>query len=135
MTRSEAKNILLKEFISAYGLTTPVAYANNEEFEKPTNAPWIKFSVLENHANQRTIGSEGNRRYNRLGMISYQVFIPNNTGTYEGDILCEQINNIFEGKRFQGINCWLGLYRPVGINAQDLYQFNGEISFEFDETK
>jgi hypothetical protein len=135
MTRSEAKNILMKEFITEYASHTPVAYPNNEEFVKPTNAPWVRFLVEEITTKQNTIGKPGNRRYGRLGLIAYQVFIPNNTGTYEGDILCEKINNIFEGKRFGSINCWDGKYIPFGINAQDLYQFNGSISYTFDETK
>jgi hypothetical protein len=135
MKRSEAKNLLMKEFIAEYATHTPVAYPNNEEFVKPTNAPWVRFIVEDNTSSQRTIGKSGNRRYNRLGLITYQVFIPNNTGTYEGDILCEKINDIFEGKRFGSINCWEGRYIHYGINAQDLYQFNGSITYSFDETK
>ena len=135
MTRAEAKDVLLREFISVYGTTTPVAYENNEAFIKPTDAPWVRFLIQENTSDQKSIGAIGGRKYRRPGLISYQVFIPNNTGTYEGNLLCEKINDIFEGNRFGEITCWTGSWIEVGINSQDLYQFNGSIQFEHDQLK
>jgi hypothetical protein len=135
MNRIEAKNFLLKEFITEYGSTTPVAYDNNEEFVKPDNASWARFSVLNHTSYQATMGGEDNRRFSRYGLILFQVFIPVNTGTYEGDVLCEQILDIFEAKRFGSIVCKTGEYKEIGNTGNDLYQFNGSLPWEVDQTK
>lgn len=135
MTRSEAKDLLLKEFITQYGDTTPYALQNNEDFVKPTDSPWVRFIIRNNDAGIVSFGPKGQRRFGRMGSISYQVFIPINTGTYEGDILCEQINDIFEGERFGDIACKDGIWREIGVTNDEWFQFNGQIYYEFDQTK
>ncbi len=135
MTRSEAKNVLLKEFITEYAEATPVAYTNNENFTKPSNSSWVRFSIQNNDSFQATLGIAPVRRFERLGLITAQVFIPVNTGTYEGDILCESIINIFEGKRFGIIVCGTGVYSETGVTETDWFQFNIIIPYDFDQKK
>lgn len=134
MKRSDAKDLLLKEFIAEYGDTTPYDLQNNSNFIKPDTA-WVRFHVQNNDAGITSYGPKGQRRFTRMGIISYQVFIPVNTGTYEGDILCEQINDIFEGERFGDIVCKDGIWREIGVTNDEFFQFNGHISYEFDQTK
>lgn len=134
-TRVEAKDILLKEFISSYDLPYPVAYANNDNFTKPTTTPWIKFDIVNNNSRQVSFAVEGNRKFRRFGIISYQVYIPINTGTYDGGTICEAINDIFEGKRFEDIYCETGSWSEIGVTEDDLFMFQGTIYFNFDEIK
>jgi len=135
-TRTEAEDILLKEFRSSYSLGYPVAYENNEDFIKPTNAPWIRFQIKHNpHSGQVAFGEVGERKFERLGLIVYQVFIPLNTGTYDGNTTCDYINNIFEGNRFTDIYCEAGNWSEHGVTGDEWYQFNGVIFFNFDEIK
>jgi restriction endonuclease S subunit len=93
--------------------------------------------VLEDESGTLVLRSSNiqNGKFSKKDNVFVDLEIPEKKKTYEGDILCEKINNIFEGKRFGSINCWDGKYIPFGINAQDLYQFNGSISYTFDETK
>lgn len=135
MNRIEAKNFLLKEFISNYGETTPVAYTNNENFEKPSNEPWVRFSVDNVDSDQATMGDEGNRRFERYGRITSQVFVPPNTGTYDGEVICNTIINIFEGKRFGKIVCKTGIYKELNIAEDESFKFFIYIPYELDETK
>ena len=135
MTRTEAKNYIVKKFVDEYNDETPYVLDNNENFVKPENDVWVEFSVRYADAEQATIGEEGGRRFSRKGVIAYNVYIPPNTGTYDGDVLCEQINNIFEGKRFEQIICKTGTWKELGMNDQDEFQFYGYIYFELDEKK
>lgn len=142
-TRVTAKNILLNEFIDNFNTTTPVSYTNNDTFffttlsptTKPTDEPWVRFMIQDNFSIQASIGGEGGRNFDRKGIISYQVFIPINKGTFTGDTLCEEINDIFEGKRFNGVICETGTWIEIGATEDDLYQFNGSIPFWFYQKK
>lgn len=143
MTRQEAKNILLVEFNNNFDSTIPVAYTNSNSFRftngsstsKPTNSPWVRFKIQNNDSNQHTIGPKDGRRFGRYGLIEFQVYLPPNTGTYDGDTICEEIINIYEGERISGIVCHTGKYREVKNDEIDLFFFTGTIRFEFDETK
>jgi hypothetical protein len=135
MTRQEAKKTLLKYFIDNFDLGYQVAYSNNEYFTKPSDEPWVRFMILNQNSDQRSYGAKGNRRFDRRGIIAYQVFIPANTGTYDGDTICEYINNLFEGERFSEIVCDQGIYEEIGITEEDTFQYNGSIFYKFDEKK
>jgi len=134
-TRVTVIDILLKEFKSSYNLSYPVSYTNNEDFIKPTNTPWIKFDIVNNNSEQAGFSTEGNRRFRRFGIISYQVYVPPNTGTYNGGEICNTINNIFEGKRFDDVYCETGSWSEIGIVDNDFFMFQGIIYFNFDEIK
>jgi len=135
-TRTEAKDILLKEFLSSYQLGYPVAYENNEDFTKPTDSPWIRFIIKYNpHSSQVAFGEEGRRKFERLGIIAYQVYIPLNVGSYNGNVACDHINDIFEGNRFTDIYCEGGNWSEQGVTNDEWFQFNGTIFFNFDEIK
>ena len=137
MTRAEAKNNLVKEFINEYGSTTPVLYDNDEGgFTKPTDSAWVKFSVTNNDAFQATLGLAPSRRYERMGIIGAQVYIPTNPGTYDGDILCQTIVDIYESKRlYTDIICGTGIIKEYGVTEEDWYLFNVIIPYTFDEKK
>lgn len=143
MTRSEAKSILLNEFISNFDKTIPISYTNMSEFylttgvkvSKPTSSPWVRLFIQQDGTDWHTIGGEGGRRFERDGNINFQVFIPSGTGTSTGDAICEEIVDIFEGKRINSVVCLEGWWKEIKNNEADLFQFNGSINFTFDETK
>lgn len=135
MTRSEVKNFLMKKFIDEYTGSEPVCFPNDDKFDKPTNAAWIDFRIQNNDSYQASLGIAPRRRFERMGFILFNVYIPPNTGTYDGDQICEEILNIFEGKRFGSIVCTTGTYQEIGINNEDFFQFYGTVYFYFDETK
>jgi len=142
-TRQEAKIILLKEFISNFSNTIPVAFENKDEFffttgvktNKPTSSAWVRFLIQNNSSNQISYGSEGNRKFGRFGIISCQVFIPSGTGTDTGDDICEDIVDIFEGKRFTDVYCYAGTYSEMGIQEDGFYGFKVTIFWDLDEIK
>ena len=134
-TRTEAKNILIKEFIDSFTYSYPVSFENDPDFIKPDSELWVRFTVKNNPTAQTGFGKVGNRTFKRLGIISYQVFIPSGIGTYDGEVVCDHINSIFEGNRFTNVYCESGYWSESGVNEQDWFQFNGRIFFNFDEVK
>ncbi len=143
MTRSEVKNILLQEFLSGFNQTTAITLSNRNNFyystgtstAKPQEAPWVKFWIQNIQTVVKTIGAVSNRRFDRYGMIAAQVFLPENIGTSEGDILCDEIIEIFEGKRFGQIVCEDGYYRETGQVEDGYFTYDVTIYFYFQETK
>ena len=135
MKRTEAKNVLIKEFTDSFGYPYEVAHENNPGFVKPTDEPWVRFTVKNSISIQRSFGKEGQRKFERHGIISYQVFIPTGVGTYDGEVVCDHINDIFEGNRFETIYCEGGQWTEIGRDGTDWFQFNGRIFFNFDEIK
>lgn len=135
MTRTEVKNTLIKEFQDSFMYSHNVLYENNPDFVKSANEPWVRFTVKNGISMQRAFGSVGSRKFERHGIVSYQVFIPTGIGTYDGEVICDHINTIFEGKRFSDVYCESGYWTESGIDDTDWFQFNGRIFFNFDEIK
>jgi hypothetical protein len=142
-TRQEAKILLKKAFIANFNNTIPVAFENFDEFffttgvmtTKPSSSTWVRFVVQNNNTRQQSFASEGHRRFRRYGIVSCQVFIPSGTGTSVGDSLCEDIVDIFEGKRFSDVYCWGGTYSEMGIQEDGFYGFKVTIFFDVDDIK
>jgi hypothetical protein len=142
MIRSEAKSFLLKEFLSNFDTTVPISLSNRGFYlsdgtvsEKPVDEPWVKFWIQNNDANQHSFGAAPNRSWKRMGFIAAQVFIPEGTATYDGDILCEEIIDIFEGKRFSQIVCYAGTYREAGNIEEGYFTYDVTIYYDFYERK
>ncbi|MCP4341365.1 MAG: hypothetical protein GY799_21420 [Desulfobulbaceae bacterium] len=134
-TRLEAKNTLIKEFKSNYTFAYPVAYENDSKFSKVSGSPWLRFHIKNNKSVQTGFGPKPLRRFMRLGIITFQVFIPAGQGTYSGEEVCDHIVAIFEGEKFGDIYCDSGYWVEDGIQNTDEFQFTGRIFYHFDETK
>jgi hypothetical protein len=140
-TRTEIKNTLLLEFLSEFDTSIPISFANKNDFyltsgvkvSKPSNSAYVKFYIMNNTTDQVSYGSENNRRFERSGIITYQVFIPSNTGTKVGDELCDSINSIFEGKRFDDIYCYRGEWEESGIQDNGFFMLSGTIYWVSDD--
>lgn len=68
--------------------------------EPRSDKPWARVSIHHNDSLQRTFGGEGDRRFERLGLVSVQVFVP--TSIEQGTELLEALadigRNAYEGK-------------------------------------
>lgn len=146
MNRKEAAIAITEEFITNFDATIPVVFDNQQNCwlctspltyaEKPTDSPWVKFSVVDNTTPSSTFGNQGARRFNRLGFVSANVYVPENEGTSEGRDICEVIISIFEGKRIsEKIMFNYGDIADVGNIDSGWYLFNVTVYYSFDETK
>ncbi len=79
------------------GSIPPVEWDNLEPLIPPS-APWARVNVEHNLGNQASMGETGNRLFDRLGLVTVQIFIVRGQGV----TLARQLGNIavnaFEGK-------------------------------------
>lgn len=142
-TVSDAMTALSAEFVSNFDDTIPVQFDNQGSFKlctspnlttttKPSNSIWVRFYFTNNDGFQVSFASEDNRTVRRPGLINYQVHIPQGQGDRDGRVVCEEINTIFELKRFSNIYCYTASYRESGIQEDGSYMLVGNIPFDFD---
>jgi hypothetical protein len=134
-TLPEAREAIYGAFETAWGATTSFTL-DNEEYDPPSNANWVRVSVRHQFATQETLGGSGNRRFARLGSAFIQIFTLENTGTEDADTLATTAQAIFEGVSLTGTTV---RFRDVIIREEGLdgkwYQTVVEATFEYDETK
>ncbi|PHR58816.1 MAG: hypothetical protein COA47_10445 [Robiginitomaculum sp.] len=84
---------------AAYPTNPPEIAYPNVKFSPTMETRWLSIIVLSGGAGQESLGSKGNRKYKRAGLITVMVMTPLYTGgTVESDTLSENIENIFEGE-------------------------------------
>jgi len=130
MSGTEVNEIIdqiLAHFITEWNDYLPVEFENmSGAFSIPESTSWVRFRVGYNDSNVRSMQQRGKRRFNRYGMITYWVFCPLDTGTYDGSETCIKINNIFEGESLGEIDFTSGSWKSLGTDGK-WFQFNGYI--------
>ncbi|MCH9665878.1 MAG: DUF4128 domain-containing protein [Gammaproteobacteria bacterium] len=121
-------------FRTLWGSTTPMAY-DNETFDGQINGePWIRLSVRHTVSAQDSLGSVGNRRYQREGNVFVQIFTASDSGTKRADELAQQARSILEGTRISTIR--FNDVQITEIPSDGLwYNIVVEAAFRYDERK
>jgi len=136
-TLVEAREAIYEQFINNY-TAIPAARitADNEQFTPPVDLAWGRFSVRHTGSAQESLGGVGNRKFNRLGSAFFQVFTPENQGTFEADTLAQAARVLLEGLslssntiRFNGCDV-----REIGVN-NGWYGVVVEGNFVYTDTK
>lgn len=97
-TKAQARDFIAALFIdglSNAGITAPVSY-QNIKFDRPENENWIRLTFLPNSGTQETLGRQGNRKFQRSGIITAQIFVPLNSAMATSDSLVEAVQRLFE---------------------------------------
>jgi hypothetical protein len=115
--------------------TTQIAL-DNETFDEsaiPANAPWVRLTVLETAAEQRTLGVVGARWWERHGVAVTQCFSPVGTGMKAAMQLAESVRSLFEGVR-QSAQLWFRQcdLHVVGSDGQAWFQVNANALFTYE---
>ena len=129
----DAKESIANQFISDWGATTAVTL-DNEKFEPPVDAAWVRVATRHFGANQETLGGVGRRKFERQGIASIQVFGQLDKGSRAADTLAQQARAVFEGKTIDGIRFRDVVVREIGP-TESWYQINVEAEFEYTEVK
>jgi len=135
MILTEAKKELIdafKTYWEAFPISSPVPVAiPNQEFEKPSNSPFIRLEVRHSTGGAASIST---KHFIRKGFFFVQVFTLFESGSYLNDQLCQIALNAFDGKDINGIWFRDSTVREVGPDGK-YYQQNVLHSFEYDEHK
>lgn len=102
----------------------------------PVDAPWARVSIQFFDGGQRSLGSAGDRRFERQGIVTVQVFTPKATGTADLDALVKIARDAFEGTRTADGEVWFRHTRRVDIGQDGVWeQVNVLSEFSFEEVR
>lgn len=134
-TLSEARQAIYSTFLTAWGMTTPVAF-DNEAFTPPEASAWARLHVQHFLSQQETLGPAGGRKFSRQARVVVQIFVPSNKGTQQSDTLAQQARNVFEGRSLAGTTIRFTAVetREIGPDKR-WFQVAVDARFEYDETK
>lgn len=105
-TLNEARNAIYKLYKtnqSDFTLGTTLALDGSVDFDEPTT-DWARLSVLHSVAFQETLGTSGNRKFERHGNAILQIFTPANEQGHvsRADTYAQNAQAIFEGESIDG---------------------------------
>ena len=137
MTDFPAANEAFYQFFADVWTPTGFPFAfENEKFDETPNQPWARAVVRHNAASQDTLGRRLNRRFERLGAMFIQIFVPLKEGTARSKQLVQVISNGFEGERITGTTICFNDVIPREVPpTADWYQVTIEAQFRYSEIK
>jgi hypothetical protein len=134
MDKDTAKEYILQRFVDNIGGTAFTF--SNENYVPTTGTEWILLEVLEVNSYQETLGTTGNRKYERAGTIRARIFTPLNEGTSLSNSLALTVRTIFEGVSFNGVRCYDAVSRDTSPDPKNAwFQQVVEIYFEYTDIK
>lgn len=97
LTYENIEDKLTACFLQEWGDTTPVVLKNQKAVDiEDGEEAWVRFSVLRTVSQQDSLGSNGNRRFVRMGRVYVQVFVRSGTITNRLNELCTKVINFYE---------------------------------------
>lgn len=134
-TINEAKVLILDQFNTAWGTTTPIAYEDEEYSPASDDTAYVRISIKEYVSRQESLGKTGNRKYLREGAAFVQIFTPESKGTKAADDLSELVRTTFEGVRVSG-GLWFLHTNAREQSPKDAYsRMTCESIFNYEQTK
>lgn len=137
MKLADAKQHVFDRFLDTWTGTalTQVVFENESSTSLDAgSSSWIRVSVREITGGQRTLGSEGNRKFRRFSRAFIQVFTPPDSGCSSGFSLAEQARELFEGESFEGLDFYNAQIDVLGMSGKWFYTLT-QCDFNFDDTK
>lgn len=136
-SQETASDEMLAFFKTAWDTTSLLAVYENVKGVVPTaQDAWARPSIR--HAaggNQSLTGALSQTNYERVGIFTVSIFIPNGNGLALGRSLGKTVADAFEGKATASA-VWFRNVRVVEVGPSDeWYMFNVVIEFIYDEIK
>ncbi len=134
-TLSEARETIYETFNTAWAGQTQLTF-DNEKFDPPDDASWVRLSVRHKISTQETLGALGNRKFLRGASCFIQIFTVFDIGTATADGLVETARAIFEGTSISGTTIRFNdvIVREEGRDKSWFYVVI-EATFEYNELK
>lgn len=121
----------------AVGYIPQVVYEDVGDPEAmPQDKAWLRAAVRHNSGRQRSLGETGGRRFERVGIVLVQLFVPRGAErvTIE-DKLAKIATDAFEGKHTLG-GVWFRAVRASEVGPDGPWnQTNIVAEFTYDELK
>jgi len=136
-TVTEARTALYEQFYNNFtGVPQARITFDNEKFDPPSDVSWVRFAVRHFGGGQYSLGGVGERKFSRTGSAFVQVFIPQDDGVRDGDVLAHEARTLLEGLDIAGttIRTWDAEIRENGL-VDGYFMFVVEARFEYFETR
>lgn len=134
MKYAEARENIYSSFVEQWNNFTDFTL-DNEDFD-PGEDAWVRITVRSRDGQQGSLGTEGNRRFDRAGVVFVQIFTPLNKGTAEMGSITEKVLEIFEGKRIADTTICFHTARPKELGPEGVwYNSTVEVGFTYQEIK
>ena len=134
MTPAEARNAIVSRYLTEFNGQFPIAI-DNREFEAPeTPEKWTRIAVRFSSGNQSSLGQDGNRKFEKRGLVFIQVFTPSGEGTDNNDSLAKLILDLMDGERLDNLWLFNGRINTIG-NDGAYFQQNIILDFTFEEIR
>lgn len=134
-TLNEAREAIYGLFNTAWADRTPLTF-DNERFDPPDDAAWVRLTVRHTGSFQETLGPPGRRKFMRTGSCFAQIFVPIDQGVKEADTLATVAREVFEGVSISGTTVrFLDTIMRESGPEKKLYGVVIEANFEYDETR
>lgn len=133
-TLKEAGEAVYLRFKDNWNVANAVYTFDGEQFDEPTDAPWVRVSVRNLGSAQVTLGEVGNRSFERIATVIFNVFIPANTGVGAAWTIADLIKDLFEGVSFSELAFFESDIREQGTDGL-WYGVVVESKFTYNETK
>lgn len=134
-TINEARERIYQQFDADFSVTSNVTF-DNEKYDPPADASWVRLAVRHTARAQESLGALGGRKFESEGSVFVQCFTPLDSGVAAADTLAEAARAVFEGKTLgaEQLRFTSAAITEVGP-TDDWYQINVEAFFTYTETK
>ncbi len=134
----DARETIYQRWATQWASTTPYTFAN-EAYEPAVQTAWVSVNVFHTASRLEAIGGRGYggmNLYERQGICTIRIFVPQDQGIRAADSLAQQARSIFEGVtlasnaiRFTNVDI-----REVGP-ADSWFVIELDAAFQYDERK
>lgn len=141
LTRAQARDVingLVKSAVDTYNAAfnpdVQVVYEDVEPLPNDGVTSQLRVYIRHGEGEQATLGSVGNRRFDRQGVVIVQVYTPTGDGFTLDDTLATLARNCFEGVTSGGV--WFRRVKAQEVGKTGKYfQTNVTASFEYSERR
>jgi hypothetical protein len=111
--------------------STPVAWPN-VTYTPTIGTSWVRFQVLDGETEQVDFGAS-TKSFRSMGIISVQVFAPDNTGETAALTIADTVAGIFRNWCGATVRCRAASIKDIGPDGNGWYQVNVSAPFQRDE--
>jgi len=119
-------------FDTGWNDETVIVWGDDNQYQ-PDSDPWVRFNILHNDGLQATIGSPGNNRFDRFGVITVQIFVRQGDYGIKARELATKALKLYEGVQDNDIIYSNAFVREVGNDGRGWQQINALINFRYEE--
>jgi len=117
----------LESYVNANWAGVPMAY-DNVPFTPPSNgAAWVRMTIQEAGREIHEIGAVS---ADTVGLVSFQIFTPKDSGTAAARQIADQLATLLDIKNISGVKTQVLRLRKAGFR-EDYEQHNADVPFEF----